>query len=120
MSLFRSIGKAFKGFEKVIRPLVRPALSVALSSFAPAAAPLIQSFLSPQGDAEDQPQGYFPQPPRVQMAQSAFEPLLEASGFAPAIPIRNTARWLAEGVDWGLDAYEEMQDEYDEFDLEEM
>src|SRR5229473_6488810 len=103
-----SLRSLFHGIEKAVRPFVRPALAASLSAFSPAAAPLLQAFLAPRGtDPEEQPQGYFPQPPRVQMAQASFEPMLEASGFAPAIPIRSTARWLAEGVDWGMDAYEE-------------
>jgi hypothetical protein len=122
VSLFRSIGRIFKPIEQAIRPFVRPAVGAALTAFAPAAAPLIQAVLSPPRpqDVEQQPQGYFAQPFRVQAAQAAFEPMLEASGFAPAIPIRSTARYLSEAVDSGIDAYDEMQEEYDDFDLEEM
>jgi hypothetical protein len=128
MSLFSSIGKLFKPIEKAIRPFVRPALAAITTAFAPGAAPLINAFLNPGGGdpPDEQPQGYFPQPPRVQMAQAPFQPWMTGgpygfqTGFAPAIPIRSTGQLLVDAVDWGMDAYGEMQSEYDYYDVEEM
>jgi len=121
MSLFSSIGKLFKPIEKAIRPFVRPALAAVTTAFAPAAAPLLNAWLNPPGEAppDEQPQGYFPQPPRVQMSQAPFYGFMR-QGFAPNIPIMSTAQLLADSVDWGMDAYDEMQAEYDYYDVEEM
>jgi hypothetical protein len=123
MSLFRSLGKIFKPIEKALRPLARPALGLLTTAFAPAAAPLVNSLLMggrPEGPPEEMPQGYFPQPYRVQMAQAPFESMLEGTPWAPNIPIASTPRIIAETVDWAVDAYDEMQDEYADYELEEM
>jgi hypothetical protein len=126
MSLFRSLGKIFKPIEKALRPLVKPAVGLLATAFAPAAAPLIQGVLGlagtarSEGSAEDMPQGYFPQPYRVQLAHAPYMDMLQGTPWAPNIPIASTPRIFAETVDWGVDAYDEMQDEYDDYDLEEM
>jgi hypothetical protein len=123
VSLFKSLGKIFKPIEKALRPLARPAFGLLATAFAPAAAPLINSILMPrqsEGTPEDMPQGYFPQPYRVQLARAPYMDMLEGTPWAPNIPIASTPRIFAETVDWSADAYEEMQDEYDDYGVEEM
>jgi hypothetical protein len=126
VSLFKSLGKIFKPIEKALRPIIRPAAGLLATAFAPAAAPLIHGILGlpgsrpSEGPPEEMPQGYFPQPYRVQLARAPYMDMLEGMPWAPNIPIATTPRIFAETVDWGMNAYEEMQDEYDDYDLEEM
>jgi hypothetical protein len=119
-----SLRSFFRGVEKFVRPIVRPAAAALTAIYAPAALPLVQGALGlrtpGQAPPEIDPGGYFPQPPRVAMAHAPFEYLLEASGFAPNIPISNTPRLLAEGAGWAYDAYEEAQDELEDLNVEEM
>jgi hypothetical protein len=119
-----SLRSFFRGIEKFVRPIVKPAAAALTAIYAPAALPLIQGALglrtAGQAPPEIDPGGYFPQPQRVAMAHAPFEYLLESSGFAPNIPIANVPRLLVEGGGWAYDAYEEAQDELDEYDVEEM
>jgi len=126
MSFFRNV---FRSVEKFVRPIVRPAAQALTAIYAPAALPLMQSYLgqAPSGDVAGQepPQGYFPSPhPKMDMQRIGHDFLLQSAGlYAPTwyrdlvtqseIAGRQVGRGIKEA---NPEFFEDDEEEFDESD----